>query len=70
LYNLAEDPTEQNNIVADYPNKANQLLGLLAQHQADSVGPLYPAASQFPIMVDKTMAESFRSGDEYVYTPN
>ena len=70
LYNLAEDPTEQNNIAADYPNKTNQLLGLLAQHQADSVGPLYPAASQFPIMVDKTMAESFRSGDEYVYTPN
>lgn len=70
LYNLAEDPTEQNNIAADYPNKTNQLLGLLAQHQADSVGPLYPAASQYPIMVDKTMAESFRSGDEYVYTPN
>lgn len=70
LYNLAEDPTEQNNIAADYPNKTNQLLGLLAQHQADSVGPLYPAASQYPIMVDKTMAESFGSGDEYVYTPN
>ena len=70
LYNLAEDPTEQNNLAADYPDIKRQLLGLLEQHQADSVGPLYPSASQFPIMVDKTMAESFRHGDEYVYTPN
>lgn len=70
LYNLAEDPTEQNNLATQLPNKTNQLLGLLAEHQADSVGPLYPSASQFPIMVDKTMAESFRDGDEYVYTPN
>lgn len=70
LYNLAEDPTEQNNLAADYPDIKRQLLGLLEQHQADSVGPLYPSASQFPIMVDKTMAESFRDGDEYVYTPN
>ena len=70
LYNLAEDPTEQNNLAADYPDIKKQLLGLLEQHQADSVGPLYPSASQFPIMVDKTMAESFRDGDEYVYTPN
>jgi uncharacterized sulfatase len=67
---LAEDPTEQNNLAADYPDIKRQLLGLLEQHQADSVGPLYPSASQFPIMVDKTMAESFRDGDEYVYTPN
>jgi uncharacterized sulfatase len=70
LYNLAEDPTEQNNLATQLPNKTNQLLGLLAEHQADSVEPLYPSASQFPIMVDKTMAESFRDGDEYVYTPN
>ena len=70
LYNLAEDPTEQNNLAAQLPEKTDQLLGLLAEHQADSVGPLYPSASQFPIMVDKTMGESFRDGDEYVYTPN
>ena len=70
LYNLAEDPAEQNNLAAKFPNKTNQLLGLLAQHQVGSVGPLYPSVGQYPIMVDKTMAESFQEGDEYVYTPN
>lgn len=70
LYNLAEDPTEQINLAETFPLKTQTLLGLLAQHQANSVGPLYPPAGQYPIMVDKTLAEPFEEGDEYVYTPN
>lgn len=70
LYNLAEDPTEQHNLSDSHPDKLEELNGLLRAHQADSVGPLDPATLNAPIMVDKTRAENFEAGDEYVYTPN
>ena len=41
LYNLAEDPTEQNNLAASHPDKLKELSALLAAHQASSRGPLY-----------------------------
>ena len=70
LYNLAEDPTEQNNLAASHPEKLKELGALLAAHQASSRGPLYESVVQMPVMVDKTLAEKFVEGDEYVYTPN
>ncbi len=70
LHNLAEDPTEQNNLAASHPDKLEELEALLAAHQASSRGPLYESVTQMPVMVDKTLAEKFVEGDEYVYTPN
>jgi uncharacterized sulfatase len=70
LFNLAIDPTEQNNLAASRPDKLEELSALLASHQAGSRGPLYPAISQSAVMVDKTRAERYVEGDEYVYTPN
>ena len=70
LYNLADDPTEHINLAASRRDKLNELNALLAAHQANSRGPLYESISQMPVMVDKTLAERFVEGDEYVYTPN
>ena len=70
LYNLADDPTEQNNLADSRPDKLEELSALLAEHQASSRGPLYAPAVNTPVMVDKTKAERFVEGDEYVYTPN
>jgi uncharacterized sulfatase len=70
LYNLAEDSTEQNNLAASHPGKLKELEALLAAHQANSRGPLYESVTQMSVMVDKTLAEKFVEGDEYVYTPN
>ena len=70
LYNLAEDPTEQDNLADSHPDKLEELSALLAAHQASSRGPLYESTVQMPVMVDKTLAEKFVEGDEYVYTPN
>ena len=70
LFDLAKDPTEQNNLAAVRQDKVNELKGLLVDHQANAVGALYPATTQMPVMVYKTLAESFEEGDEYVYTPN
>ncbi len=70
LYDLASDPTEQNNLAASRPDKLDELSALLAEHQANSRGPLYPAVLQTAVLVDKTKAEKYVEGDEYVYTPN
>ncbi|MDB4299457.1 sulfatase-like hydrolase/transferase [bacterium] len=70
LYNLRDDPTEQNNLAASRTDKLTELSALLAAHQAGAREPLYESTMQFPVMVDKTLAEPFVEGDEYVYTPN
>ena len=70
LYNLRDDPTEQNNLAASRTDKLTELSALLAAHQAGAREPLYESTMQFPVMVDKTLAEKFVEGDEYVYTPN
>jgi uncharacterized sulfatase len=70
LFNLAEDPTEQNNLAASRTDKVDELTDLLAGHQASSRGPLYASTVQMPVMIDKTLAEKFVEGDEYIYTPN
>ncbi len=70
LYNLAEDPTEQNNLRDAEPAKLAELTALLAEHQANSRGPLYAPIANTPVLVDKTRVERYVEGDEYVYTPN
>ena len=70
LFNLAEDPTEQNNLASARPDKLEQLMALLDEHQRESRGPLYPAVTEMPVAIDKTLAERFEQGDEYIYWPN
>ena len=70
LYNLAEDPTEQVNLATSRPEKLRELMALLDAHQAGSRGPLYPPTLESPIAIDKTLAEPFEAGDEYIYWPN
>jgi uncharacterized sulfatase len=70
LYHLAEDPYEINNLATRYPDKVIELSKLLVKHNQDRVPPLYPATTELPVLIDKTMAETYEEGDEYVYTPN
>jgi uncharacterized sulfatase len=70
LYNLAEDPTEQNNLAESRIDKLGELQALLDAHQASARKPLYPYVAELPVAIDKTLAERFESGDEYIYWPN
>ncbi len=70
LYNLQQDPTEQNNLAGIHPEKLAQLKALLDEHQASSRGPLYPHSSEMPVAIDKSLAERFQEGDEIIYWPN
>ena len=70
LYDLADDPTEQTNLAAIRLDKLKELEALLAEYQANARAPLYPAVTGMPVMIDKTLVETYREGDEYVVTPN
>jgi uncharacterized sulfatase len=70
LYNLKDDPTERNNLVESRPDKLNELKALLDAHRATARSPLYPFVAEMPVAIDKTLAERFQPGDEYIYWPN
>lgn len=70
LFDLDTDPTEQVNLAAERPEKLAELTALLAEHHADSVGPLYPHKLESPIMIDKTIIETATPDDEYITWPN
>ena len=70
LFDLATDPTEQNNLAASEPEKLAELEALLAEHEASARQPLYPFVAEMPVAVDKTLATKFVEGDEYIYWPN
>ena len=70
LFDLAADPTEQNNLAESRPEKLAELQALLDAHQAESVGPLYPHRLESPIPIDKTRVDNVLEGDEYIIWPN
>jgi len=70
LFNLAEDPTEQINLADSHPEKRAELEALITAHWADARPPLYPHTTESPIRIDKTNADPFAPGDEYVIWPN
>ena len=70
LFNLANDPTEQNDLSGSAPVKVAELKALLEQHRASGRKPLYPSTSELAVAVDKTLAEPFVEGDEYILWPN
>lgn len=70
LFDLANDPTEQTNLVETRADKLAELQGLLDKHHAGAVAPLYPYTIESPVAVDKTAADLVAPGDEYVWWPN
>lgn len=70
LFDLRNDPTEQNNLVKKRPKKLAELKAILAAHYKGRKPPIYAYAIESPIAIDKTLAEQFEPGDEYVYWPN
>jgi len=70
LFNLKDDPTEQENLANSHPQIVKELSKLLAKHQENARPPLYSAVIDMPVMIDKTLNKKFEQGDEYVYTPN
>ena len=70
LYNLADDPTEKNNLADTNPEKLAQLTALLEKHQAGRTPTLYPYSMEAPIQIDKTLADEAAEDDVVAWWPN
>ena len=70
LFDLNTDPTEQHNLAPAQPDQVAALEVLLDGHNADQAESMWPSVINGPQLIDKTEAESYVEGDEYVYWPN
>jgi arylsulfatase A-like enzyme len=70
LFHLDEDPTEQNEVSAQHPDKVAELRTLLDRHNAQMAEPMWPSFVELPVLVDKTLVDPESEDDEYVYWQN
>ncbi|MGF1456988.1 MAG: sulfatase [Alphaproteobacteria bacterium] len=70
LFNLADDPSEQKNLIDSRPDKRAELEALIAAHWADARDPLYPHTTESPVRLDKTNADPIEKDDAYIIWPN
>ena len=70
LFNLADDPTERRDLEKELPEQVAALQARLDAHNAAQVEPLWPSVIDGPQLIDKTEAEEYAPGDEYIYWPN
>jgi uncharacterized sulfatase len=57
LFDLANDPTEANNLAASAPEKLAELQALLDRHHEGARAPLYASTTDIPVAIDKTGAD-------------
>ncbi|MBE19642.1 MAG: sulfatase [Gammaproteobacteria bacterium] len=70
LFNLNEDPLEKINLAKKEVEKINELENLLAAHNDEQIGPLWPSVIDSPQLIDKHGGQDYEEGDEYIYWPN
>ena len=70
LFNLSNDPTEQNNLVNSNPNKLSELSEILAAFLAEQADPIWEGALSTPVHIDKHLNESKTQEDEFAYWQN
>ncbi len=70
LFHLADDPTEQRNLIDTEPEQAAELERRLDAHNRELGLRPWPVLIEAPIAIDRTLAEPYTPGEEYVYWPN
>ncbi len=70
LFNLRNDPTEQNNLAPTRPLKLAELEAALAAHNAEQAPSMWPSAMSFAVTIDKDGSVAESPDDEYIYWSN
>ncbi len=70
LYNLNDDPTEQNNLVDIELKKLAELSMLRNELLSEQADPIWKGALKSPISIDKHIKEGLTQEDEFVYWTN
>ncbi len=70
LFNLADDPTEQNDLADTRTDKLAELEGLITSHWANARAPLYPFSMEWPVRIDKESGAPYGENDDFVVWAN
>ncbi|MEQ8268106.1 MAG: sulfatase-like hydrolase/transferase [Parvibaculum sp.] len=71
LFNLAVDPTEQNNLAEVEPDRLADMRAELARIDGEQAKPIWPALVEAPILIDRPLGGAPRGPeDEYVFWAN
>ncbi len=70
LFNLAEDPTEQNDLSEAEPEQVARLRAMIEAHESQMPAPMWPALIEGPIRVDVHQNTPWSDDQEYIYWSN
>lgn len=70
LFDMAADPTEQNDLSQQRPDKLAELRAALAAHNAEQAPPAWPRQLTTAVNLDKDLSHPDAPGDEYIYWSN
>jgi len=70
LFDLRVDPTEQNDLSEERPEKLAELQTALATHDAELPPPAWPSMISLPVNIDKDLTHAGAPDDEYIYWSN
>ena len=70
LFDLQQDPEEQQDLLAANPAVADRLRTALDAHNADQMEPRWPWAAATPINIDRDLAQPDQPDDEFAYWSN
>ena len=70
LFDLRADPTEQNDLSQERPQKLAELQAALAAHNAEQAPSAWDSMVSLPVNIDKDLTQADALDDEYVYWSN
>jgi len=70
LFNLRNDPTEQNDLAPTHPEKLAELEAALAAHNAEQAPSLWSSTMSLAVTIDKDGSVAESPDDEYIYWSN
>ena len=70
LYDLKNDPYEQDNLASINVPTKNLLNKMLDEHANSMPEPKWPQSVFMPVTIDRPNTEEFKEGDELIYWPN
>jgi len=70
LFDMKKDPTEQNNLVEQHPERVRSMAAMLDAHNAEQKEPAWPMLIEAARRIDKSLDQPVEPDDEYVYYSN
>ena len=70
LYNLAADPTEQQDLAAREPQRVAELSAMLDAQNKGMAKPIWPGLIEGPMRIDVPLNARWQDGQDYVYWTN